>query len=234
MHERHRHRAVRMQVALTVELALDQQWLARRRHAAGDAFAERHDRVARGVVAVHAHGAEARGVVIREQHRAVRRAEQSERVVEDAVQHLIELEHRVHGTAGIEEDAELVESSGERGHEDALVDQRVGQSLEVQLLLDRVRAEADDEEEDAERQLAAVPLAPHRAARHGERHGEDDHHHHDPEVEPAVLDLLERRHVDVLEPDDLRLAPHHGVDTVSAKGSHPPCVGVAAVRLELR
>ena len=82
-------------------------------------------------------------LVLEQHHAAADRAEQLERVREDRVEHLVEVEHRVQRLAGVEQRGVHLEALRHRVAEQALVDEQARQPVEVHLLLDRVDAEAD-------------------------------------------------------------------------------------------
>ncbi len=143
-----------------------------------------------------------------DQHdRAARALQQFEGAPKDHVEDGIELEHRVHRLARLQQQRQLTEPVGQRRREHPLVGQQLGEALEVSLLLDRVRAEPDRQQDDPH---------PERGGEGGVRgHGGEQRHagaHRDeqdrgqrPQLDPPALHRLERRRAEVAQPDDPRL-----------------------------
>ncbi len=154
----------------------------------------------RGVAsqAAAAHGDDAQVLVVVDQHHGPGRAAQEiEGVGEDRVEDLVEVEDGVEGLAGVEQRRVHLQALGHRGVEDTLVDEEAAEPVEVDLLLDRVDAEAETERRHrgpqdpgpAGDQLEAGRTSGDEAR---EPEDDDDDDREEPQLHAPPLDHLDR------------------------------------------
>ncbi len=184
-------------VVRRLDLTRDEQGLTASRHPPGNGLTQLHARVASKSAPANGHDAQ-RVFTLEQHHGPGCPTEEVERVGEDGIEDVVQVEHRVQCLPRVEQRRVHLQPLSHRGVQDPLVDEEAAEPVQVDLLLDRVEAEAEPERGDRAAQDPRLTVEQRRSGaprghEGGEAEDDDDDEGQEPELHPAPLDQLDRR-----------------------------------------